>query len=164
MHLAAYAFVATRGAAGAPGPVLELGGRNINGSIRDLFSATPYLSLDCLPGPGVDVVADGSTYQPVDAPGTVVCCEVLEHTPAAEAICRHAVAILRPGGRFVLTAAGVGRGEHSAVDGGPLRPGEYYRNVTRDDLTGWLSGFSAVDIVVNDEAHDIYAIATKDLA
>jgi SAM-dependent methyltransferase len=145
--------------------VVEIGGRDINGSVRGLFpgpwSRHAYTSVDLVPGRGVDVVADGATFTPREPPDTVVCCEVLEHAPDAEAIVRNAHAMLCPGGALILTTATTGRPEHSAVDGGRLRRGEFYRNVRRADLERWLSDFAEVEIVVRRAPADIYALATK---
>ena len=57
--------------------------------------------------------------------------------------------------------AGHGRAPHSAVDGGPLRGGEFYRNVTADTLTGWLvdAGFTSFD--VDDVGEDIRCTAWR---
>lgn len=162
MHEAASAFVrqAVQHHGRPDGLVVEIGGKNINGTIRSLFGE-PYVSVDIRPGPGVDVVADGATYRPPQTAGAVVCCEVFEHTDAAEAICRNAAAMLRPGGLFIVTAAGEGRAPHSAVDGGLLPAGEFYRNVTEADLLEWLRPFAHVDIRTNPREGDIYAVASK---
>jgi SAM-dependent methyltransferase len=166
MHAAALAFVASVAADRPPGLVVELGGCNVNGTVRQLFSE-PYLCTDVRPGDGVDIVADGSTYEPPTPPACVVCCEVLEHTPAAEAICRNAYRMLQPGGVFIVTTAGVGRLPHSAtgrpvtmIDGVVILE-EYYANVTFDQLTAWLDDFVSVRIVVDPVACDIYAVARK---
>jgi len=142
------------------GLVVEIGGRNINGSIRSLFGAS-YLSIDIADGPGVDVVANGATFRPVTRPAVVVCCEVLEHAKDAEAICANAHRILIPGGVFIVTAATEGRLPHSAVDGGNLRDGEFYRNVTAANLWAWCKRFKTCVIEFNRETCDIYAIAEK---
>jgi hypothetical protein len=119
------------------------------------------VSVDVEPGPGVDVVADAATYVPPAPPACVVCCEVLEHAVTAPVIVSNAGAMLQPGGLLIVTAAGAGRAPHSAVDGGPLRPGEYYRNVEANDLLGWLAGFDHVRVTTNRPAGDIYATARK---
>lgn len=162
MHDAAYRWVAQAVAHhGRPeGLVVEIGGKDVNGSVRPLFGE-PYIAVDVRPGPGVDVVADGATYQPPTQAALVVCCEVLEHTADGAAICRNAYDMLRPGGRFIVTAAGDGRIPHSAEDGGPLRDGEYYRNVSVDTLRGWLEPFAQTDVRTNAIAGDIYAVAEK---
>lgn len=116
---------------GAGRRVLEIGSRQINGEIRSLFrAAESYVGLDLVAGAGVDVVADGATYQAPVAPDRIVCCEVLEHTPDAAAILANAWAQLAVSGWLVVTCAADPRPAHSAVDGGPLRPGEFYRNLT----------------------------------
>lgn len=163
MHREAHAFVAARVAALAPvGAVVEIGGRDINGTVRGLFGEAPYVSVDLADGPGVDVVADGCAYRPITTPAVVVCCEVLEHAPDAHLLCENVYGMLRPGGVFIVTAAGEGRTPHSAIDGGALRPGEFYRNVRRDVLEQWLWQFRPyVEIVVDGEAKDIYAFASK---
>lgn len=162
MHREAYTYVQTMAPQRPRGLVLEIGGRNINGSIRELFAGDAYVSVDVRNGSGVDVVADGATFTPATRPSTVVCCEVLEHTPKAEAICKHAHDILLPGGMFIVTTAGMGRASHSGIDGGPLRDGEYYRNVSKNDLARWLKPFEKVTIDTNSQSHDIYATAFKE--
>lgn len=122
-----------------PTRVLEIGALDINGSIRGLFNGCQYHGIDVVPGPGVDEVADGSDYVPPFVPDCVVCCEVLEHTPAAREIVWNMGRHVASGGSVLVTCAGEGRPPHSAVDGGPLRPGEYYANVTRDELVQWLA-------------------------
>ena len=98
MHPAAYAFVQSVAARRSPGLVLDIGGRSVNGSVRDLFAGDPYLVIDPIDGPDVDVVADGATFTPDIAPLCVACCEVFEHTPDGAAICAHVFDVLEPGG------------------------------------------------------------------
>ena len=68
---------------------------------------------------------------------------------------------MRSLGVFVVTPAGVGRAPHSAVDGGPLRDGEYYRHINREQPRGWLVpfGFSLIDSFST--PGDIYALEVK---
>lgn len=160
MHDAAFAFVQSVASRVPSGFVLEIGGRNINGSVRALFGPL-YQSVDIEEGPGVDAVADGATFTPASRPTCVVCCEVLEHTPSAEAICRNAYRVLGEGGVFIVTAASEGRTPHSAADGGALRDGEYYANVPADRLRAWLAPFPEVTITENRVVGDIYAVAVK---
>jgi SAM-dependent methyltransferase len=168
MHPEARAFVAALAPGQAATRVVELGARDFNGSVRDLFpGAAAYTGVDLLPGAGVDVVADASEWRPPPgqpAPDLVLCCEVLEHTRAASAVVRNAHALLAPGGRLVVTAASTGRPAHSALDGGPLRAGEYYRNVDRRDLAGWLlgAGFALETLEFHPSRGDVYALARKD--
>ena len=165
MHAEAFAFVQTVVTAhGVPASVVEIGARCINGSIRPLFHGAAYTGIDIAPGLWVDVVADGATWQPPAPVDCVVCCEVLEHAEQAAAICANAAAMLRPGGLFIVTAATDPRAPHSGTDGGALRPGEFYRNVSLANLADWLVPFFAtIHMVEVDVAHgDIRAVAIRD--
>jgi len=161
MHPAAYAFVRSVAARRSPGLVLEIGGRTVNGSVRPLFAGDPYLSIDIADGPDVDIVANGATYIPDVSPACVVCCEVLEHTEDAEAICTHVRRILAPRGIFIVTTASEERRPHSAIDGGTLRPGEWYRGINAAALALWLEGFSSALVVDATGTQDVYAFARK---
>jgi hypothetical protein len=161
MHPAAFAFVRSFAARRSPGLVLEIGGRRVNGSIRPLFAGDPYLAIDLLDGPDVDIVANGATYIPDVAPACVVCCEVLEHTEDADAICTHVRRILEPRGIFIVTTASPERRPHSAIDGGTIRPGEWYRGITAAELAIWLDGFASAIIVDAPGTQDVYAFARK---
>lgn len=162
MHQAALEFFAhnTRGAYAS---VLEFGARNINGSLRQVISANRYVGVDITNGWDVDIVADAAT---VTVPGLfelVACAEVFEHADDATcaAMVLNAAAHLESGGVFLATMAGPGRAEHSAVDGGPLQGGEFYRNVDNDLLDSWLAaaGFASWSIDVRGD--DIRCLATK---
>lgn len=162
MHIEAASFVAlTAHRLGPFESVLELGGRDVNGSVRPYFPRARYVSVDIAPGPGVDVVADATTYRTEERYDAVVCCETLEHAEDADGFVATAWGSLRPGGLFILTAACPPRAAHSAVDGGPLRAGEFYRNVDPALMASWLVGWKDVDIEVHDDRGDIYAVAVK---
>lgn len=141
--------------------VLEYGSKDVNGSIKPLFArATRYVGVDLVEGSGVDVVADAATFTTDERFDTVVCMEVLEHTDKGREICRNAHRHLQAGGVFLVTAASGIRKAHSAVDGGDLREGEYYQNVSYGDLSFWLSDFSR-RIITKKMYGDIYALAFK---
>ncbi len=157
-----------------PRRVYEIGSLNLNGSVRVLFRGAQYHGVDIVPGQGVDVVADGATYVPPFVPDCVVCCEVLEHTPKAPAIVKQMAEVVEPGGLVLVSCAGPSRGPHSAVDGGPLRPGEYYGGVGYDQLVAWMRAAGLADITVclscfpdgnptatPDDAFDVYVAGTK---
>jgi SAM-dependent methyltransferase len=129
--------------------VLDLGGRDVNGTPRHLFRrAAAYVSVDMRDGPGVDIVADAADLHLKDRFHVVVSTELLEHTPRGEAIVAAAHRHLTPGGTFLATMAGPGRAPHGAS--GEIKPprGEYYRNVEPEALHGWLrdAGFVAWDV------------------
>lgn len=161
MHDAAMEWIRSH-ADRAATSVLDIGGRDINGSPRALFpDALPYRTLDITAGPGVDVVADAATWTPDRHYTAVVCAEVLEHTPDWRAILATAFEALTPGGHLVATMAGPGRAPHSAVDGGRLRPGEYYGNVDPADLAIILGGLGFGDVLVDVLGDDVRCTATR---
>lgn len=159
VHLQAYQWV-SRYAADEPVRVLDIGGRNINGTCRPLFPNADYTVLDLAPGPDVDIVADAADWTPDREYDLVLCVEVFEHAGSWPAICWTARRATQAGGRLVLTMAGPGRAPHSAVDGGPLRAGEHYRNVEPEELAeilqhGWT------DVVIDQLGADVRATAVK---
>jgi SAM-dependent methyltransferase len=161
VHSEAYDWI-SRYAMTDPVTVLDVGGRDINGSPRPLFPAADYTVLDVADGFGVDVVADAATWTPDCEYDVVLCAEVFEHTAVWPAICATAFRALRPGGRLVVTCAGPGRAAHSAVDGGPfLHPGEWYANVDPDALVKVLDDAGFVDIVVDQAGPDVRGAALK---
>lgn len=169
MHPSAHEFVARVVASrrGALGDVVEVGARNINGSVRELFGeASSYLATDIAPGNGVERIVDATDADamPAESCDTIVCCEVLEHAPLAPIVASVA-RWLRPGGILIATMATVGRAPHSAQDGGALRDGEYYENVTADAMFDALdaAGLLALEVTTNASAGDLYVLARKPL-
>lgn len=144
--------------------VLDIGGRDINGTVRHLFPAAEYAVLDVRPGAGVDMVADAASWIPDRVYDMVICCEVFEHTSVWPQICATAYAALRPGGRFVATMAGPGRPGHSAVDGRHLRPGEHYANIHPDELRTALTTCGFIDILIDrrDSPADVRTAAIRE--
>jgi SAM-dependent methyltransferase len=133
MHVQAHNWVAQFASDDALEAV-EFGARDINGSIQPLFPNARWTGVDIADGPRVDVVADASTYRHPTPVDLIVCCEVFEHTPVWREIISNAARLLVPGGVAIFTCAGRGRPTHSAVDGEALRPGEYYANVSEEEM------------------------------
>lgn len=163
MHAAALAFISANLPTDAES-VLEFGSRNVNGTVRDLCPAVHrYVGVDIAGGPGADVVADAAKVWVPGLFDAVVCAEVFEHASDQECkgMSRNAAMHLKEGGVFITTMAGPTRPPHSAIDGGRLYAGEFYRNVEPDQLTTWLqdAGFSAV--TVNSLGDDVRAVAIK---
>jgi SAM-dependent methyltransferase len=160
MHAQALDWVA-RYATNESVTVLDLGGRDINGSPRSLFPGATYVALDIVDGPGVDVVADAATWQPDRTYDAVLCCEVFEHTDAWPLICATAHRACRSDGLFVVTTAGPGRAPHSAVDGGAIREGEHYANIRPAELRRTLVEGGWRDIEVDQLGADVRAVASR---
>jgi SAM-dependent methyltransferase len=88
--------------------VVEVGSRNVNGSIRPFFAGLDpesYIGFDVRDGPGVDVVIDceklthrlGGSFADF-----VVCVETLEHIENWQAAMLEIATALRPGGHLLL--------------------------------------------------------------
>lgn len=148
----------------APWRVLDLGGRDINGSIRDLLPAAKWTGCDITPGPGVDLVHDATQPWPEDFEqfDLVVCTEVLEHVEAWPALLRTAAQALEPSGPEALfvTCASTGRRPHGASGELDPPPGEWYANVAPHEVGPVLSACFR-DVVVEYRAlpGDVYARA-----
>lgn len=141
--------------------VIDVGGRDVNGSPRLLFPGSTYLTIDLEDGPGVDVVADARQWRPEAPVDLCLCVEVLEHAPEPERLLEAAWECLVPGGRLVVTCATDPRAPHSGHDGGPVRGGEWYRNIAPEDLKAWLASWDDVEIEVHVGRGDLYATAVK---
>ncbi len=144
-----------------PLSVIEVGSRDINGTARPLFPNAQWIGLDLYPGPAVDVVCDMMDYTPDALVDLVVCCEVLEHAEGWAAMVHRMATWIKPGGRLLITCAGTGRKPHSHHDGGELRPGEYYGNISSTDLMieVWAAGL--VGIIDRELRKDTQVAARK---
>lgn len=143
--------------------VIEIGSRDINGSARAFFPNAKWLGLDLSAGVGVDIVCDAADYSPERTVDLVVCCEVLEHCERWKELIQRAAGWLKPYGRLIMTCAGEGRESHSAFDGDKLRTGEYYKNLTCDEIKNQFTscGLIAVEVEANTSACDVYATGLK---
>ena len=143
--------------------ICDLGGADVNGTVRDLFPGWSYTSVDRRPGPGVDIVADAATWS---ADGrrfdAVVCCEVLEHAENWRAILANAARLLKPGGLLILTMAGPGREPHTC-DGHPMPtpPTEYYGNIDPRELSTVLKDLGFAVVLVDQHGADVRATAKR---
>ena len=156
MHSAAYEYVRQESKCFANEPihVLEFGSYNVNGSVRPIFPAARWVGVDIRPGPCVDVVADAATFVDTKIYDLVISCEAFEHTIRWPEIVANAARLLKPGGRFIGTAAGPLRSPHGC-NGGPFDPesGETYANIEPEMLRAELSkyfGTVKVDVLADD--------------
>lgn len=160
MHEETREWVATH-AEGEWSRVLEIGGRDLNGSVRDLFPGSFYWCIDLYDGPGVDEGADATLWKAPEPFDLVLCLEVFEHTPQWREILRTCAESLKPGGRCVLTMATDPRPAHSGLEATELQDGEFYANVPPDELEAELARrFSVWDVDVLPRG-DLRAVAIK---
>lgn len=166
MHEAAYNFIVSvvqaHGLAEAPS-VLDLGGRDVNGTVHGLFHSKPYV-VDILDGPEVDWVGDAAEFTTDHEYDVVLCTEVFEHTPNWPLIVNTAWVACRPGGMFIATMASRERPTHSPTTGGPLESDTYYANIDPVDLVSVLGAFHTYAVIAADGYFgndDLYCWAIK---
>lgn len=94
--------------------VLEVGSRNVNGSVRPLFERykpAHYLGVDIENGPGVDLILNATNLEVAfgaDSWDVVVASETLEHVENWVTSLRNMLAVLRPGGLLCITTRSPG--------------------------------------------------------
>jgi SAM-dependent methyltransferase len=146
-----------------PAPrVLEIGSRNLNGEVRDLFPTSFFWGIDAWDGPGVDEVAEGQTWVASEPFDLVVCTEVFEHVEDWPWILRTISKSLRDGGNAIVTMATDPRPPHSGIVPDMLQEGEYYRNVSPGELASYLrQWFTGWTLDYIREPGDLRVWATK---
>lgn len=160
MHPAAFAFV-KQFSTDESIYVIEIGSRNINGSVRKLFSNAHWIGLDLYPGPDVDWAGNALDYIPDYTVDLVVCCEVLEHTDQWKELVAKSASWLRPMGKLLVTCAGPGRKPHSHHDGRRLRPGEHYENISDLMLREQIEKSGLKPLICHQLGHDTQAAAIR---
>lgn len=165
MHVQAEAFIKKAIADRGPftGHVVELGSRDVNGGVRNLFpDAKSYLGIDIDPGPDIDLVIDAADWVPDKKYCCVVSTETFEHTPRWPEILLVAATAITPDGVVLITCATSPRRPHSAqIDEHPPKRGEYYGNVSPADFLQAARKAGLKPDISVDHAHgDLYAICT----
>jgi hypothetical protein len=148
-------------------PIIEIGSKNINGSARTAFQGSKYFGIDIVDGKDVDLVIDITKEQAKKHLGKYKCListETLEHTDP-DALVPAFFDYLSGECTMIITCASGKRDPHSAVDGGPLRDGEYYKNVSASELKKLLYAnngkFECIGYMTstNDFGTDLYVFA-----
>ncbi len=93
--------------------VLEVGSRNVNGSVREFCAplAARYVGCDLEAGAGVDKIADVTKLSSVFPPESfdvVISTEMMEHVPGWPTAWAELLAVLRPGGLLILSTRSPG--------------------------------------------------------
>lgn len=144
--------------------VLDLGGRDVNGTTRDLWARPGYyLVVDNTDGPGVDVVADAVNLFLDQQFDVVTSTECLEHAEFADCIVRCAFDHLRPGGWFIATMAGPGREPHGQHGADRPEPGEFYRNVEPNALEAWIKSAGFTWWHIDQDGPDVRCCAVREV-
>jgi SAM-dependent methyltransferase len=141
--------------------VLEVGARNINGSLRGHVEALGpewYCGLDLETGSGVDWIADITrpSFSAATHEATwdlIICTEMLEHVLDWRAAVNNMKALLAPGGRILLTTRSLGFPFHEY-------PGDFWR-FELWDMAAIFRDF-LIDVLEPDpEAPGVFLFATK---
>jgi hypothetical protein len=148
--------------------VIEIGSLNINGTVRDFFTATQYLGVDVAAGPGVDFVAEGQNLTFGDSTFDIaISAECFEHNPEWVATFAN---MTRMASRYVVfTCASEGRAEHgtrrSSPQSSPLTlDWDYYRNLNERDFREAFdldSMFTNYEFAYNPASCDLYFYGFK---
>jgi SAM-dependent methyltransferase len=144
--------------------VLEIGSLDINGTIRDFFTASEYIGVDLAEGKGVDLVAQGQDLVfPDSSFDVVVSAECFEHNPFWLETFENMVRMSRK--YVVFTCASTGRPEHGTAattpGDSPFTIGwDYYRNLDEMDFLENFdfSIFRSYNFIYNSDSCDLYFV------
>lgn len=144
--------------------VLDVGGADVNGSVRDQLPNARWMGIDIEPAPGVDIVADAADWESWLHPGfdVVIATEVFEHAQRWDAIVKTMALALTEEGPQVLiaTCASTGRPPHGARGEGSPPEGQYYGNVEPAQLKAALElWFRDVHVEYQADPGDLYCWA-----
>lgn len=130
--------------------ILDVGSRDINGSVRDVLSAkAEFLGIDMIDGKHVDIVMnshDLSKKFPKNHFDLITCCETLEHDDKFWITVEEMKKVLKPGGWMLITVPGINFFKHDF-------PHDYYR-FTEEAVKEMFKGFKDVHVEYYFDAAD----------
>jgi len=130
--------------------VLDVGARDINGTLRPIFDT--YTGYDLISDSNVDVVGDAHDMPFADGSfDCVTCVEMLEHDDDPFATLSEIYRVLRKGGVVILAASGISFPYHEY-------PCDYFR-YTPDGLGVLLRKFNGV--AVSGDENEVYGYGVK---
>lgn len=123
--------------------VLDVGSRNINGSVKDaITNYAEFVGVDFVDGKDVDIVMDGHDLSKKwEKPyfDLVTCCETFEHDRAFWLTLKEMKKVLKPGGYLLITAPGMNFPQHDF-------PSDYYRFLPGAFTEVFFKGFEDVKV------------------
>lgn len=130
--------------------LLEVGSRDINGSVRQLGKKgwpNAYIGIDMMAGPGVDEVLKAEDLVSrfgAESFDTVLCIETLEHVEFWQKAVTAMKAVLRPGGILMITTRAPGFPMHA-------HPSDFWR-FTLDDFRMIFADLEIVNLEADTQA------------
>ena len=103
--------------------VLDVGSRNINGSVKDVLKNSKIIGIDMIDGDDVDIVLNGHDLMDEFTPNSfdlVTCCETLEHDDNFWLTVENMRKLVKPGGYLYISTPGINFFRHDF-------PYDYYR-------------------------------------
>lgn len=120
--------------------VLDLGSRDINGTVKQFFETVEYIGADMIAGGNVDVVVNGHTLTErfeKDSFDLVLCFDTLEHDDRFWLTVDQLKQVLKPGGYMLLGMPSRHCPEHDW-------PGDYWRFMPQSMTEFFFQGFEDV--------------------
>lgn len=124
--------------------ILDVGGADVNGSVRGYFPNSMIQGVDIGAAPGVDFVFDASDPEPWAQIGPydlVIATELFEHCEPWRAVIANMAKSLDVAGPqiFIATCASTGRPPHGARGEWGVPAGQFYGNVSPQELDDVLA-------------------------
>jgi len=155
--------------------VLDVGSGDINGNNRFLFQNCTYEGNDITRAPNVTIVSKTSKLPFSDETfDTIVSTECFEHDPEYKLSFLKIFSMLKKGGLFFFTCAGIGRKEHGTRRSDPNcsygtiagieEMSDYYMNLTELELNSVLNirdNFDTFNCYYNSHSKDFYFYGIK---
>ena len=136
--------------------VLELGSRNVNGSIRgyiEHLGAASYTGIDFIEGVGVDLVADVCNFTPSTQYDVVISTEMLEHVEDWKLVVKTIKDSCKIEGIIIISTRGPGMAYHGY-------PHDYWR-FTKQDIEKIFSDLKILLLIEDWQMPGIIMIAKK---